>query len=363
MTLGTCAAPLRPVKFVYTIVELSSKGLRGAGMPGELMAAEIAEQPDVMDRLLRLGRDAAAGVRLAIERYRPRFVLLAARGTSDHAALYAKYLVETYLQLPAGLASPSTFTVYGARPDMHGVLFFAVSQSGGSPDLLEATEVARACGALTVAVTNNADSALAFAAEHHLDVHAGPERAVAATKTYTAELLALYLLLVGGDLERLPDAAARTLARTAGARGAADRLATVDRLVTTARGYSYATAREGALKLMETSYLAAQAFSGADLLHGPLAMLGPDVPVIAITPPGRGAAALTPVLDRLSAADVPLLRVGPGADLPVELDGLPEAAAPIVEILPLQQLACRLAVERGGDPDRPRGLSKVTETW
>ena len=332
-------------------------------MPGALMAAEIAEQPDVLDRLLRLGTETAADVRRAIERYRPRFVLLAARGTSDHAALYAKYLAEIHLQLPAGLASPSSFTVYGARPDMGGVLFIAVSQSGGSPDLLEATEVARSCGALTVAVTNNADSALATAAAHHVDVHAGPERAVAATKTYTAELLALYLLLTGGDATELPDAAARTLSHAAGAYDAAGQFAAAERIVTTARGYSYATARESALKLMETSYLAAQAFSGADLLHGPLAMLGPDVPVIAITSAGHGAAALTPVLERLAAADVPVLRVGPRDALPIELDGLPEALAPILEILPLQQLAWRLAIDRGGDPDRPRGLSKVTETW
>jgi glucosamine--fructose-6-phosphate aminotransferase (isomerizing) len=332
-------------------------------MPGALMAAEIDAQPAALERLLREGAAAASRARRAIERYRPRFVLLAARGTSDHAALYAKYLVEICMQLPAGLASPSTVTVYGARPDMHGVLFLAVSQSGGSPDLIQATEVARGCGALTIAVTNNADSALAAAAAHHVDVLAGPERAVAATKTYTCELLALWLLLADGDATALPDAAARTLEHAARAYGAAERFAAVDRLVTTARGYSYATAREGALKLMETSYLAAQAFSGADLLHGPLAMLGPDVPVLAVTTPGRAAAALTPVLDRLHDADVDVLRVGPPDGLPVETDGLAEELAPILEILPLQQLAWRLALDRGADPDQPRGLSKVTETW
>jgi glucosamine--fructose-6-phosphate aminotransferase (isomerizing) len=246
---------------------------------------------------------------------------------------------------------------------MRGVLFVAVSQSGGSPDLVESMDVARACGALTVAVTNNPDSALANAAEHHVQVHAGPERAVAATKTYTSELLALYLLLVGGDAAGLPDAAARTLDHGARAYAAAERYRLVDRLVTTARGFSYPTAREGALKLMETSYVAAQAFSGADLLHGPLAMLGPDVPVIAVTTTGRGATALTPVLERLAGAQVDVLQVGPADGLPVTLDGIDESLAPVLEILPLQQLAWRLALDRGGDPDRPRGLSKVTETW
>ena len=333
--------------------------------PGALMAAEIAEQPAALARLLHDGSAAATEARAAISRYRPRFAVFAARGTSDHAALYGKYLAEIVHQLPAGLVSPSSVTVFGARPDMRDVLFVAVSQSGGSPDLLESLEVARSRGALTVAVTNNAESALAAAAEFHVDVCAGPERAVAATKTYTAELLALHLLLAGSDgAAGVPEAADRTLGYASSAYAAAERFTSVDRLVTTARGYSYPTAREGALKLMETSYLSAQAFSGADLLHGPLAMLaGPDVPVLAVTTPGRGSAALAPVLDRLRAADVEVLEVGPGGALPVACEGLDESLAPIVEILPLQQFAWRLAIDRGGDPDRPRGLSKVTETW
>jgi glutamine---fructose-6-phosphate transaminase (isomerizing) len=256
--------------------------------PGKLMAAEIAEQPAVLARLLAHGGPEIARVRTVIERQRPRFVLIAARGTSDHAALYAKYLVEVCRLTPAGLASPSSFTVYGARPQMDGVLFLAVSQSGGSPDLVESVGVARSCGALTVAVTNAAGSPLAAAADHHVDVHAGTEHAVAATKTYTAELLALYLLLVGGDAGAVPAAAARTLAHAERAYEAAGRYRDVQRLITTARGFSYPTAREAALKVMETSYLSAQAFSGADLLHGPLAVVGTDVPVIAVASPGRG---------------------------------------------------------------------------
>jgi glucosamine--fructose-6-phosphate aminotransferase (isomerizing) len=243
------------------------------------------------------------------------------------------------------------------------VLFIAVSQSGESPDLVESLQIARHCGALTVALTNSAASPLAHAANHHVNVLAGAERAVAATKTYTAQLLGLHLLLGSGDAAAVPEAAARTLEHAGRAHEAALRFVAIDRLVTTGRGFSYPTAREAALKLMETSYLAAQAFSGADLLHGPLAMLGPDVPVIAIATPGRGATAMTPVLDRLAAASVDVLRVGPADGLPVASDGVPESLLPILEILPLQQLAWRLALDRGADPDRPRGLSKVTETW
>jgi glucosamine--fructose-6-phosphate aminotransferase (isomerizing) len=337
------------------------------GMPGALMAAEIAEQPDTLAGLLAARgelEDAARRIAAA----RPRFVLIAARGTSDHAALYAKYVVEIRRQLPAGLASPSSFTLYGAAPDLTDVLFLAISQSGRSPDLVESMAVARACGAVTVAVTNSPDSPLALAAEISVDIRAGVERAVAATKTYTAQLLALLLLLDGDsavhDAARLPEAAARTLAGngTEQIAAAAARFRHVDRIVVSGRGYSYPTAREGALKLMETSYLSAQAFSGADLLHGPLAMIDGSVPVIAMTSPGRSGAAMKPVLDRLTEVGAEVLPVGPARGLPVAAAGLPEHLVPIVEIMPLQLLALQLAVARGLDPDAPRGLSKITQT-
>ncbi|HEX2705498.1 MAG TPA: SIS domain-containing protein, partial [Candidatus Lustribacter sp.] len=157
--------------------------------PGRLMAAEIAEQPQVWRRLLAESPDALDAAAAAVRAYRPRFVLLVARGTSDHAALYARYLIETRLELPAGLVSPSTMTAYGARPDLREVLMIGVSQSGGSPDLVRSAEVAREQGALTLSVTNNPSSALADAAQCHLDIGAGAELAVAATKSYTSELL------------------------------------------------------------------------------------------------------------------------------------------------------------------------------
>lgn len=336
-------------------------------IPGELMAAEVAEQPTVLAGLLAnaapiteaAGRIAAAD---------PRFVLIAARGTSDHAGLYAKYLAEVQMELPAGLVSPSALTVYGARPDMEDVLFLAVSQSGRSPDLVDSLAAARQRGALTVAVTNAPDSPLAEAAEISVDVRAGVERAVAATKTYTAEMLALHLLFCGPDAAAqaamLPDAAQRTLALTSEERLAniAARFQYAERVVLTARGYSYPTAREAALKLMETSYLSAQAFSGADLLHGPLAMVDRSIPVIAITSPGKGGDAMAPVLERLAELEAHVLRVGVSEGLPIAFEGLPEQLLPILEILPLQRLAWRLALDRGVDPDRPRGLSKVTQT-
>jgi glucosamine--fructose-6-phosphate aminotransferase (isomerizing) len=340
--------------------------------PGALMAAEIAEQPAALARLLADGMAPVREVAAAIASHRPRFVLLAARGTSDHAALYAKYLIEVGLGLPTGLASPSTLTAYGARPELDGVLWLTVSQSGGSPDLVESAEVARACGALTVAVTNEPRSSLASACELNIDVLAGAERAVAATKSYTSELLALWLLIDawggghGTAARALPELATEVL-EGSGVPALAPRYRFVERLVFTARGYAYATAREAALKMMETSYLSAHAFSGADLLHGPLAMIDEDRPVIVIVPGGPGGTALGPVLARLRERDADVLIVGeteaaPWAAAALPLPATDEPLAPILQIMPLQQLAHAMAVARGHDPDAPRGLKKVTET-
>ena len=344
--------------------------------PGRLMAAEIAEQPGVWRRLLAEGGAAGIdGAAALIRGRRPRAVLFVARGTSDHAALYAKYLVEIRHGLPAGLVSPSTMTAYGARPDLHDVLMIGISQSGGSPDLVRSLEVARAQGALTVAVTNDRSSPLARAAHAHVDVLAGAERSVAATKSYTAQLLALYLLLervreVDGRAAAapLPDLGDALLARRGEVTELAQRYRFAQRMITTARGYSYPTAREAALKLMETSYASAQAFSGADLLHGPLALVDPQVPVFAVVADGVGGAAMGDVLPRLAERSADVCCVGhhgavAGAAVGFTLpEGAPEELSPLLEILPFQLLALHVAVGRGGDPDAPRGLSKVTET-
>ena len=340
---------------------------------GHLVRSEIGEQPAVAERVLSAAGGELIRIAALLRQAAPRAVLLTARGTSDHAALYAKYLIEVGLGLPCGLTSTSTLTVYGARPDLRGVLWITVSQSGGSPDLVESTTVARAAGALTLAVTNNPDSPLAGAAEHHLHVHAGPELAVAATKSYTAQLLSLWLLVTtwrGGETtpaHAVPGFLAQAVAAPDVAEVAA-RYRFVDRMVLTARGYSYPTAREGALKLMETSYLSAQAFSAADLMHGPLAMVDADRPVIAVVAEGAGGAAVAPVLAALRERGADVCAVAPDGTAPeatVRLglpSGMGEDLAPVVQIVPLQRLALEMAVARGLDPDAPRGLRKVTET-
>lgn len=343
--------------------------------PGRMMFGEMAEQPAVLGRLLDEGAPRIREVAERIAARGPRFVLLTARGTSDNAALYAKYLLEVLLGKPCGLTSMSTTTAYGARPDLTDVLVVTVSQSGGSPDLVTSTEAARGAGAITLAVTNNPGSPLAMAAEFHIDILAGPERALPATKTYTAELLALYLLvegLRGGDgsaAKVLPELARQILDRQDEVRTLAARYRFAERMVLTSRGYGYPTAKEAALKLMETSYIPALSYSGADLLHGPLAMVDNISPVIAIVPEGRGGEALQPVLDRLRGRGADLMVIGGRAEadrasagFALPTSGVAEEVQPILEILPLQMLAYEITVARGHDPDAPRALAKVTET-
>jgi glutamine---fructose-6-phosphate transaminase (isomerizing) len=350
-------------------------------VPGRLMAAEMAEQPEVLRRLLdrERGADGAPAIRETAARIAaraPRFVLFTARGTSDNAALYAKYLFEVLLGKPCGLTSMSTTTAYQAKADLTDCLVVTVSQSGGSPDLVASTRAAREAGAITLAVTNNADSPLAEVSEFHIDVLAGPENALPATKTYTAELLALYLLVEGmrgGDgpeaAAALPELAESVLARREEVRQLAGRYRFADRMVITSRGYGYPTAKEAALKLMETSYIPALSYSGADLLHGPLAMVDNISPVIAVVTDGRGGQALQPVLDRLRDRGADLVVVGPkeqvdaaSAGFALPTGSLAEELQPILEIMPLQMLAYEVTIARGQDPDAPRALAKVTRT-
>jgi len=341
---------------------------------GALMAQEIGDQPQVFARILDEGRPHIEQVCRDIAQRCLRFALFAARGTSDHAALYGKYLVETQLGMPAGLVSPSTMTIYDTHPSLHGVLFIAISQSGMSPDLVEPLKRARAGGAITLAITNAPDSPVAAAAEYHLDILAGDERAVAATKTYTAELLVVLLLIqrLRGhafvDLDTLPDRAQEALGRGEEVARLAVRYRFAEQIVVMARGYNYATARETALKLMETCYLVAHAISAADLLHGPVAMIDRGFPVIAIVPEGAGGRALSPLLDQLQHVGADTMIVGdPTAcrrgTVRLALEAGPEILSPLLLILPMQQFAWYLAQARGNDPDKPLGINKITETW
>jgi glutamine---fructose-6-phosphate transaminase (isomerizing) len=346
---------------------------------GAGMAVDISEQPDVLARLTGAAQEAAiAQVAAVIAAHPPRQVIFAAVGASCDAARYGAFLVEVRLGLLTGLAAPAAFTVFGARPEMSGALMIGLSREGTSPEVTEVLRAARAGGALTVAVTNDPKSPVARTADEVIDIAAGPERAVAATKTYTAELLALLMLVEGvragngrlppgerAALAVMPELAALTIADPA-APELAQRLRMADRIVTSGQGYAYATAGEAARKLMETSPIGAMALAGADLPDGPLAMTDPEVPLLAVVGAGPGGRAMREVLARLGRRRGGVVAVGAGAvegvTTRLRVPAVEERHAPLLDVIPLQRLALALALARGRDPDASRGLPTPTAT-
>lgn len=338
---------------------------------------EILEQPDALRRLFTEGRRTTEAAAEAIRKFAPDWVLIAARGSSDNAARYAQYLLGAHNRLGVALAVPSLFTVYDAPPRLSRSLTIGISQSGQSPDIVSVLSEARAQGAATLAVTNEPDSPLSQASQHTLPLHAGLETAVAATKTYTSELFALAMLSAAlegkaerwAELERVPGWVSEAIEGNADLSEPVAQFHGVERLIVIGRGFNYSTAFEVALKLKETSYFVAEPYSVADLLHGPVAMIDRDFPVILVAPSGRTSSAVPALLSLLEArsarvlaiSDVPevLSRVSSRIELP---RGVPEWLSPIVAVVPGQLFAGALALASGENPDRPRGLSKITLT-
>ncbi|BDO41135.1 SIS domain-containing protein [Cellulomonas sp. NTE-D12] len=345
--------------------------------PGALMRAEIAEQPGRWSDLLTTGRDALDQASALLRAARPELIVLAARGSSDHAAQYAQYLVHHRLGIPAMLATPSSISQDAGHLTYPRAVMVAVSQSGQSPDLLATVEDARAGGVPVIAVSNDASSALAGLADVHVDIGAGPERSVAATKTYTGEVLALRQLVMGAsrgpelDVDGLVASASAVLAamdeQAVAAAAALDR---ADRVLVVGRGLSMGSAKEGALKLMETCALAASGWSAADATHGPLGQVVEGTTVLALTAGARSRDSVLQLARAAAAQGGRVVTVLDDARLEGVADGwargvVPRPAddlAPLLEILPIQRVALELALRRGLDPDHPRGLRKVTLT-
>ena len=308
-----------------------------------------------------------------------RSIFLAARGTSDNAGLYAKYLWGSMNRLPVALAAPSLFTAYGTPPDLEGCLVVGISQSGQSPDIVAVVAEGRRQGVLTLAITNEPNSPLAEQAEMVLDTSAGPERAIAATKTYTTQLLAIALLSAAmrneagpfEALERLPRLVEESLALESAVEQAAGRYRNMNQCVVIGRGFNYASAYEWALKLKELTYVVAEPYSSADFLHGPIAIVSDGFPVLAVVPSGAvfdGAYSLLSSLVNEHGADLVAVSNNESAlalantPLPLPTD-LPEWLSPLVGIVPAQLFCYHLARAKGHDTEAPRGLLKVTRTW
>ncbi len=349
------------------------------------MLAEIHQQPAALEKTLHGALKAAERLKRAIERRRPRLVVLAARGTSDNAALFGRYLLEISTGVPVSLAAPSIFTLYQAQVDLKDALMVAISQSGESTDTNLVLERARELGALTVGITNSPASTLARIPHHRFLVRAGKERSVAATKTYTGQLMALYLLAwaLGApieldDLKRLPETAAAALELEPEIAERAKGYRYMRETVVVGRGLNYANAYEFALKLMETCYVVAERFSSADFLHGPIAMVETAFPVFLFCPAGPTWPSLKGMLEKLNQLGADTLTITDGSNreaarlakravvLPGKLTvrgPLPaEAYTPIPYIVPAQLFSACLALEKGLNPDQPRALRKVTQT-
>jgi glucosamine--fructose-6-phosphate aminotransferase (isomerizing) len=338
---------------------------------------EIHEQPVVLDNMLRQEVATIRQLVAQIQRREINYVLIAARGTSDNAGRYANYLMGAFNGLPVALATPSLYTIYQRPPRLRNALVIGISQSGKSPDIVSVIEDAKRQGALTAAITNFADSDLASQADFVVGLHAGVERSIAATKTYTSELMAIAMLgaYLAGDgtmqhaLARVPEALSQVLTVAPKVAHVAERYRYMNACVVIGRGYNYASAFELALKLKELTYTIAEPYSSADFLHGPLALIENGFPVIVFAPSGVMLPELRDFLQVLRQREAEPVVISDDAEtlalgriaLPLKAS-LPEWLSPITAIVPGQLFAMYLATARDYDPDHPRGLRKVTET-
>jgi glucosamine--fructose-6-phosphate aminotransferase (isomerizing) len=342
------------------------------------LRSEIVEQPMVLARLLDSQMGCARGIAREIKRRDVDFILLAARGTSDHAGLYAKYLWGGVNGLPVALAAPSLFSIYEKPPALKKALVVGISQSGKSPDIVSVMEEGRRQGAMSLAITNAPDSPLADIADQVLDIDAGEEKAVAATKTYTAQLMAVAMLSVAlsedaAREEALSEVSVLTekaLALDGAIERAAERYRYMSQCVVLGRGYNYATAFEWSLKLKELAYVVAEPYSSADFRHGPIAIVERGFPVLAAAPEGAVLPGMLALLRRLAEEHKAELLVVSNDDAALSLGrtvmrlpkNIPEWLSPLVTIVPAQLFCYHLTRAKGWDTEKPRGLCKVTET-
>ena len=337
------------------------------------MYSEISETPDVFSRLI----NSEAQFQQVAEKIKARNisnVIILARGTSDNAGHYLKFLIEVKLGLPVGLASPSSVSIYGAKVDFKNTLVVALSQSGKSPDLLAFASASKEGGALLIAMTNNSDSPLAKAGDIHIDLSAGPEIAVAATKSYSAELLASLLLVdswIGNKREvrsHLVDSSKECISNLGEVDSFANSLDAKREIVVIGRGYAYANAKELALKIQETSYIPVQGMSSADYQHGPIASLNSDSQVIVLSPSGMPKKALEDSMVRIRQSEPEIIWLGSN-ELALTKERVikgsnqaKEEESTIIDAALIQYLTLGFAVKNGFNPDSPAGLSKVTKT-
>ncbi len=340
------------------------------------MTEEIFEQPRALRRTFEAEREHALEFKRFVRGQDFHLIVLVARGTSDNAALFGRYLFELTTGIPVSLCAPSIHTLYRARLNLRGALVVGISQSGEGADINRVLESARRQGAYTVGLTNESRSTMARLVDEVFLVRAGRQRSIAATKTYTGQLLLLYLLASAlgshvtlSSVSEIPDRVKKTLRLASGIRALVERYRYMRQCAVVARGINYANAFELALKLMETCYVIAERFSSADFLHGPIALVERDFPVLVFMPPGKTFKDLARLAGRLRRLRAETLIISSaGARLPPATRAIrvpvsfPEIYTPIPYIVPGQLFAASLAEVKGLDPDRPRSLEMVTRT-
>ncbi len=342
-----------------------------------ILYREINQQPDVIERFAQMEQDPVKKLAYRMRDAGIRQVVVAARGTSDNAARYAQYLLGANNRLPVSLTTPSLFSLY-QKPPLFApdTLVLGISQSGQSPDIVSVLAEAKRQNCITAAITNSVQSPLAEQADHVVGLRAGEERSIAATKTYTAQLYAVGFLSahLADDsdgiaiLETAPDLMRQTLSMNSEVERLAERYRYVRNCVVVGRGFNYSTAFEIALKLKELTYTLAEPYSSADFLHGPVSLIEPAFPVFVVAPSGVLMPELQPFVQQLRDMDAELLCVSNDRSIldlgrtQFPFPSIPEWLSPLFAIVPGQLFALYLAAARDFDPDRPRGLQKVTET-
>src|SRR5215510_2938316 len=340
--------------------------------------SEIFEQPDRLAYLLENQKQTVLEIAKAIKSHNVQYAFLAARGTSDNAGRYANYLWGAHNQLPLALATPSLFTFYQNPPKLKNALVVGVSQSGKSPDIVSVLEEGRKQNCLTLAITNIPNSPLAKAADFVLDIQAGPEKAVAATKTYSNELMSIAMISAAladseerwNELASVPEWARYVLNLDEPIAQMTQRYRYMRQCVVLGRGFNYATAYEWALKLKELTYTIAEPYSSADFQHGPIAMVEGGFPILAIAPRGKVFESMKEMLTRLrNQMNAELVLISDDTDSltlaqsPIQLPPqIPEWLTPLASIIPAQLFACHLTTVKGYDTEKPRSITKVTET-
>jgi glutamine---fructose-6-phosphate transaminase (isomerizing) len=339
---------------------------------------EIHEQPTVIESLVSTPQEEIINLADEIRSRGIHHIFIAARGTSDNAGRYAKYLLGAHNQIVVSLATPSLFTIYGRPPNLSDSLVLGISQSGKSPDIVSVIKEGQKQGALTAAITNFPDSDLGREAAIVLDLQAGEEISLAATKTYTAQLTTLAILSsllnqddpYTGDLEKLPSQIRKVFDHEPLIDSLAERYRYMSHCVVIGRGYNYASAFEFSLKMKELTYTIAEPYSSADFLHGPVALVDRGFPAFVVAPDGEMAPEMKALIDKVQQRQAEVVLISDHHDLLEAADhkiplpvGIPEWLSPITGIIPAQMFAMYLAHTRGFDVDQPRGLNKVTETW